>query len=109
MACRRASPHQVIQVHSYASRLWTGPSGPLPCDGLAVGGAISRMVRRPHRGRGSMTSVVPARAHARSVEGAASAGVAAHPSLVADTRWLRRLSRRLQLLDAVVVAVTITL
>ena len=55
-----------------------------------------------------MTSVVPERALARTIEGTASTRLAARPSLVADTRWLRRLSRRLLLLDAVVVAVTVT-
>lgn len=55
-----------------------------------------------------MTSVVPEHALARSVEAAASARLAARPSLVADTRWLRRLSRRLLLLDTLVVAVTVT-
>ena len=55
-----------------------------------------------------MTSVVPERALARSIEGTAATRLTSRPSLVADTRWLRRLSRRLLLLDAVVVAVTVT-
>ncbi len=54
-----------------------------------------------------MTSVVPDSALARSLDVSTAARLDGRPSLVADTRWLRRLSRRLLLLDALVVAATI--
>jgi exopolysaccharide biosynthesis polyprenyl glycosylphosphotransferase len=56
-----------------------------------------------------MTSVLPERVLDRPATRPAPVSrlVSREPSLVADTRWLRRLGRRLLLLDTVVVAVTI--
>jgi exopolysaccharide biosynthesis polyprenyl glycosylphosphotransferase len=54
-----------------------------------------------------MTSVVPERATARSLEVIPALRDEARPTIAADTRWLRRLGRRLLLLDAVVVAASV--
>ena len=57
-----------------------------------------------------MTSVVPERAVARAAVDTSPAPLSvAGPRLVADTRWLRRLGRRLVLLDAVVVTASVAL
>jgi exopolysaccharide biosynthesis polyprenyl glycosylphosphotransferase len=54
-----------------------------------------------------MTSVVPERTVVRPLEVAPYPRLASRPTVVADTRWLRTLSRRLVLLDAAVVALTV--
>ena len=54
-----------------------------------------------------MTSVVPERATARSLEVIPSLRDVPRPMIAAYTRWLRRLGRRLLLLDAVVVAASV--
>jgi exopolysaccharide biosynthesis polyprenyl glycosylphosphotransferase len=54
-----------------------------------------------------MTSVVPERATARSLEVIPALRDVPRPTIAADTRWLRRLGRRLLLLDTVVVAATV--
>ena len=54
-----------------------------------------------------MTSVVPERATARSLEVIPALRDVQRPMIAADTRWLRRLGRRLLLLDAVVVAASV--
>jgi len=54
-----------------------------------------------------MTSVVPEHASARSLEVVPALRETARPVIAADTRWLRRLGRRLLLLDTVLVAGTL--
>ena len=55
-----------------------------------------------------MTSVVPERASAAtSLEVVLAPPRSSSASLVADTRWLRRLGRRLMLLDAAIVAIAV--
>jgi exopolysaccharide biosynthesis polyprenyl glycosylphosphotransferase len=54
-----------------------------------------------------MTSVVPERATARSLEVIPALRDVPRPMIAADTRWLRRLGRRLLLLDALVVAASV--